>query len=102
MKPLILLLASGASNPAATQIANYTEVLLRANRDTYLSGPHTAGHQTAALAYFDQHWATLESPAGCGAPGLGDAGKRCIADRSRTGRWPWQQYYRDPIENGRQ
>jgi hypothetical protein len=101
MKPLILLFASSFSNPAATHIANYTEALLRANRDTYLRGPHNAQLKSAALAYFDQHWADLQSPMGCGAASLGDAGKRCLADRSRSGRWPWQQYYRDPIENGR-
>ena len=98
MKPLLLLLMSGFSNPAATQIANEMEALLRANRDTYLSGPHTAALQAAALAYFDQQWAALQSSTGCGAIVLGNAGKKCLADRSRAG--AWQQYYRDPIENG--
>jgi hypothetical protein len=91
---------SGFSNPAATQIANEMEALLRTNRDTYLSGPHTAALQAAALTYFDQQWAALQSATGCGAIVLGNAGRKCLADRSRAGAWPWQQYYRDPIENG--
>jgi hypothetical protein len=74
IEPLILAFMSTFSSPAVMQIANDMEPLLRPNRDTYLSGPHTPTLQAAALAYFDQHWAALQSSAGCGAAVFGDAG----------------------------
>jgi hypothetical protein len=101
MKILMLLFTSVFSNPAASQYVNDMEPLLQANRDNYLSGPHTIASQQAALAFFDQHWTALRSSSGCGAGVLKDAGRKCIVDRSRTGQWPWEVYYRDPIIYGR-
>jgi len=100
MKALMLLFMAVSSNPVATHIVNYIEPLSQANRDAYLAGPHTADRQQAALAFFDQNWAAFQSSTGCGATRLGSAGRKCIADKSRTGVWPWEQYYRDPIMNG--
>jgi hypothetical protein len=77
------------------------EELLRANREAYLAGPQTFARRDAALAYFDQQWRWLKSSQGCGNKMLGGAGARCIADRQRNGRWPWETYYRDPIVMGR-
>jgi hypothetical protein len=32
---------------------------------------------------------------------LGQPGVRCLQDRARNGNWPWETWYRDPIqENG--
>jgi len=94
---LIVWLAAWYSNVTVSQYVDGMEPLLAANRDAYLSGPHTLQRQTAALLYFDQSWAGLKSSAGCGDRLLGNAGQSCIADRSRRGSWPWEVYYRDPI-----
>lgn len=97
---LLLLLGAWYANDTATDFVNYLEPLLAANRDTYLSGPHTPDREQAALQFFDQHWAWLKSPQACGSTALRSAGVACIADRSRGGQWPWEAYYRDPIVNG--
>lgn len=102
MKSVVLMLLSAwYGNYTVTEIVDTLEIQLGANRDTYLAGPRTLQQQQAALQYFDQKWAWLKSSAACGSKTLGGAGKACIADRSRTGPWPWEQYYRDPIVNGR-
>jgi hypothetical protein len=95
----ILLLFMGAmyANITATQYVDDVEPLLQMNRDNYLAGPHTAANQAAALQYFDQTWRWLKSSQACGSRLLGTAGQTCIADRSRTGRWPWEVWYRDTI-----
>jgi len=66
-------------------------------RDTDLAGPHTAARQKAALQHLDQTWYWMNSSQACGNHILGNAGKACMADRSPTGRWPWQVWYRDTI-----
>ncbi len=98
---LLLLLSAWYSNYTVTDIVDTLEPLLDANRDAYLAGPLTRQRQDAALQYFDTQWAWLKSPAACGSRMLGSAGKTCIEDRSRTGRWSWEEYYRDPIVNGK-
>ena len=97
---LLLLLSAWYSKNTVTDLTNSLEPLLAANRDSYLSGPHTVARQQAALLYFDQQWAWLKSSQACGSRALGSAGTACIADRSRGGRWQWETYYRDPIANG--
>ena len=97
---LLLLLGAWFSNVTTTDFVDGLEPLLAANRDIYLSGPHTVQRQQAALQYFDQEWAWLKSSQACGSRLLGSAGTACIADRSRRGNWPWESYYRDPIVNG--
>ena len=96
---LLLLLSAWYAKDTVTDFVNILEPLLAANRDTYLSGPHTPDRQQAALQFFDQHWTWLKSPEACGSSRLGSAGTACIADRSRGGTWPWEAYYRDPIVN---
>jgi hypothetical protein len=101
MRTFLFLWLSGFIASGVTgQLVDDMAPLLGQNRDVYLTGPHTPDRQAAALLYFDQSWAWLKSPAGCGARGLGEAGKACIADRSRSGPWPWEKYYRDPIVTG--
>ena len=100
MKTLLLLWFSAwFSNITVAQYVDDIEPLLRANRDAYLGGPHTVQRRDAAIVYFDQEWAWLNSSQACGNRLLGSAGRRCIAERSRTGTWPWETYYRDPIVN---
>lgn len=95
------LIANSGCGPTcvlATNIVNQLEPKLEQNRDAYLSAsPRTASMQAAALANFDSAWAWLTSAQACGSPELGDAGKRCISDRARGGKWDWFAYYRDPI-----
>lgn len=100
MKSILLWFFSAwFSSITATNFVDSLEPLLAANRDTYLSGPHTTQRQQAAIQYFDQQWTWLKSSAGCGSKLLGKAGERCISDRSRAGSWSWEAYYRDPIVN---
>jgi hypothetical protein len=94
---LLLLLSAWYSKDTVTDFVNIVEPLLAANRDAYLAGAHTTDRQQAALLYFDQHWAWLQSSQACGSRTLGNAGTACLADRSRNGPWPWEAYYRDPI-----
>jgi hypothetical protein len=89
------------ANYTATDYVDSLEAMLRANRDTYLSGPHTLARRDAAIAYFDQQWRWLQSSQGCGNKMLGNAGRRCIVDRQRDGTWPWETYYRDPMISGK-
>ena len=96
---LLLFLSALYSNYTVTEFADAAETRLRANRDTYLAGPHTVARANLALQYFDQQWAWLHSPDACGSKLLRQAGTACIADRSRSGPWPWETYYRDPIVN---
>ena len=84
-------------NITVTQYVDDLEPLLAANRNIYMSGPHTVQRQQAALQYFDQNWAWLKSSSACGCKLLKQAGQFCIPDRSRSGAWPWETYYRDPI-----
>jgi len=97
MRTLMLLWMAAFASPVATQYVNELEPQLQSNRDVYLLGPHTSDRQKTALEYFDRHWAWLKSSAACGADVLGAPGKRCLADRARDGKWPWETYYRDPI-----
>ena len=94
---LILWLSAWYSNVTVTQYVDDVEPLLAANRDAYVSGPHTIQRQQVALQYFDQSWAWLKSSSACGSKLLKQSGQACLSDRSRSGSWPWETYYRDPI-----
>ncbi|HEY7087243.1 MAG TPA: hypothetical protein VH518_04085 [Tepidisphaeraceae bacterium] len=85
------------ANVTVSDYVDNMEPLLQQNRDYYLAGPHTPERKLQALAYFDQQWRWLKSGQGCGNKLLGNAGAKCLQDRSRTGDWPWEVYYRDPI-----
>src|SRR5215510_6239122 len=98
MRSVLLLFLSGwFSSLTTSQCVDDLEPLLRANRDQYLGGPHTADRQRTALAYFDQQWAWLHSSQACGCRMLGAAGTHCLEDRRRKGDWPWETCYRDSI-----
>lgn len=88
---------SGQQKIATTQIVNDLEPMLRRNLEAYFEGPRTVSSQALALKNFDDAWAWLSSQAACGNPEYGNAGRACIADRTRGGAWDWFAYYRDPI-----
>ena len=94
---IFFLLHSITAQQASTAYVNMLEPLLQRNRDAYLSGPHTAGRRREALASFDSWWVWLHSPESCGNPMMDDAGTACLSERERSGQWPWEKYYRDPI-----
>ena len=98
---LVLLLSAWYSSVTSTQFVDDIEPQLQRNRDNYLGGPHTATTQAAALAFFDSQWTWLHSSAGCGSKTLGQPGIRCLQDRARNGNWPWETWYRDPIQKRR-
>lgn len=84
----------------ATKDVEEVERRMVANRDAYLSGPRTKASQMVALQNYDALWNWLKSDQLCGNPELGDAGRRCIAEREHENpevRWDYQQFYRDPI-----
>lgn len=85
-----------AEKTAATKIVNEAEPYLKQNLDAYMaSANHTQSEKDQALANYDGIWSQVVQA--CSNASLEDAGKRCIADRSSGGRWPWASYYRDPI-----
>jgi hypothetical protein len=98
MKSVLLLwLSAFYANNTASQAVDTLEPLLQQNRDAYFAGPRTLPRQAQALAYFDVQWAWLKSPAGCGDRLLGRAGTACLRERARTGKYPWEVWYRDTI-----
>ena len=84
----------GQQKLQASQYANEAERLLQTNLAAFLSSPWRA-NQSAALLNFDQAWEELRTL--CGDPALGDAGRRCVSERDRGGKWDWFKVYRDPI-----
>ena len=98
---LLFWFSAWYANYTTSDFVDLAEVQLRLNRDAYLSGPRTPERRDAALLYFDQQWTWLRSAGGCGSRMLGESGKRCLAERTRVGQWPWEVYYRDPIIVGR-
>lgn len=94
---LQLLFARGQHKVQATKIVDTIEPKMKENLAAYQASPRTEIAKAQALANFDAMWqAVLE---GCGQSQLGAAGKACISDRQRGGKWDWFSYYRDPIEN---
>lgn len=90
----------GQTCVAATDIVNQMVPPLQANRDAYVNAPQrTPQMQADGLANFDAAWAFLSSSQGCGNPALGNAGKRCLSERDRGGKYSWFSSLRDPIAN---
>lgn len=97
-----------AQKEASTAVANDVEKFLQENLSAYQEGPRTREAQAYALAMFDDAWAYMSGPEGCGNADLGSAGRRCVSERQRGGTAPWCPtgqgcdwftLYRDPIEN---
>lgn len=93
---------------ASTKIADEIERLLKENLDGYMASERTRTIQAYALKNFDDAWAFLSGPEGCGNPELGEPGRRCISERQRGGSAPWCPtgtgcdwftLYHDPIAN---
>lgn len=53
--------------------------------------------QAYYLNNYDELWQALVNF--CSNSQLGSAGQNCISDRSPSGKYPWQAYYRDPISS---
>ena len=88
------------ADTATTIIVNGLAQQLQNLLNAYMAEQNvTCADQRAALDAYDNAWAWLQSPQGCGAPAYGSAGNRCISDRAPGGAYPWQSYYRDPIAN---
>ena len=70
----------GATCTEATTIVNQVEPYLVQNNQIYFTNPNrTTGDQQAALATFEQIWATVQQ--NCGNSQLGQAGQNCINER---------------------
>ena len=80
----------------ATKVANYAECIMQVNINTYmaLAPPRYLSQQAAALTVFDQAWSYLQQ--GCGVV-PGSAGKNCISERNRGGKYDYFARYRDQI-----
>jgi len=120
---LVSIFRRNAQKTEATKIVNSIEPKLIENIQGYFSGPRTKASQAQALANFDAAWEALKQA--CMNSQLGDAGRRCIADRDRGSChyrarctrydhgicieygsvdpsgdcWNWFVGYRDPIAN---
>lgn len=80
---------------ATTQIVDAVEPKLAENRDGYLNGPRTRSSQAQAIQNFLAGWEYVRQQ--CGAPEMGEPGRRCIVERDRRGVWDWWALYHDPI-----
>jgi hypothetical protein len=87
---------AGRQKLQATAFVEQVEPLLVMNLEGFLSSP-SREHQAAVLKDFDEAWQELR--AACGDAALGDAGRRCISERARGGRFDWFAAYRDPVAN---
>jgi len=81
----------GQSCIQASNIANQIEDVMKQNLAAYRAGQISGN---VAISNFDQLFAQLRQSC---LPIPGDAGKNCIGDRERGGKWDWYSYYRDPI-----
>lgn len=88
---------SGRQKTAATEVIQELEPYLIQNTQAFLAGPRTAASKEQALKNFDDLWNALISARGCGNPDLGDAGRRCIAERAEGGIYSWWKDHRDII-----
>jgi hypothetical protein len=82
----------------ANSVADY----MQKNLDYFNASPKTAADQQQAISNFMTAWGQLVQY--CSNPQMGNAGKRCIADRSGSrnggnGKYDWFAYYYDPIVN---
>jgi hypothetical protein len=75
-----------------SQWANQAAAALQQVMDGYfaLPSPRTVTQKALAIANFQTIWKQLQ--AGCGQPGTGNAGVRCISDR-QAGACTWRQKY---------
>ena len=82
----------------ASDYANKAELQMKQNLAAWQAlAPEqkTKTIQSLAVQNYDQLWDGLVRA--CSDPQLGTAGKRCVSDRDRNGKYPWAVYYRDPI-----
>lgn len=86
-----------AQETATTQIVDQAEKLMQQNLAAWQASDKYASEQAQAIKNFNDIWSQVV--AACNQQQYGDPGQRCIHDRERGGRWPWPEYYLDPIAN---
>jgi hypothetical protein len=88
------------ADTATTEIANQFATQMANLDSAYLNTPNpTCADQRAALDAFDQAWAWVQSPSGCGNGAYGSAGNACISERAPGGKYDATAANRDPIAN---
>lgn len=88
------------ADSATTAIANGLATQLTNLKNAYLAEAATCASQRAALDAFDNALVWFQSPSGCGNPGYGAAGNRCISERAFPGAiYSYIDQIRDPIAN---
>jgi hypothetical protein len=86
----------GAQKEAATKIVEQIGDKMKENVEAYFAGPRTLASQQQALANFDAAWNAMVQA--LSNRQLGDAGKRGIAERDRSGcKWHAACQTQDPL-----
>jgi hypothetical protein len=78
-----------------TQAVNQGEAFMKQNLAAWQASSKSLANQTQALQNYDAAWQAIVKF--CGNPAEGSPGERCISERSPTGIYPYQTWYRDPI-----
>lgn len=86
-----------AQETATTKIVDQAQTFMQQNLDAWNQSQKTKSEQAQAIANFNAIWAQVVQA--CNQQQYGDPGQRCIHDRERGGRWPWPEYFLDPIQN---
>jgi hypothetical protein len=85
---------------AASNEANTISDQMLANLNSWKAlsaAQKTTDVQAYYINNYNQLWNALVQY--CSNQQLGSAGQNCIADRSPTGKYPWNVYYLEPIQN---
>lgn len=87
-------LQSATQRDDTTNIANYAEMLMNENSQSYNSCQES---QATAISNFNQIWAWLVQE--CSNPSFGTAGGACVQDRQAGGKLDWFKIYLDTYSN---
>lgn len=89
---------NGSLKVILTQAYDSAEVQLKANLAAYLAGSANAIRRNKALEFFDAVWKQLyDFSLRNGTQGMVSWNER--QRTSQGGKWPWPEWYRDPIAN---
>lgn len=80
-----------------TAAVNQGEAYMKQNLAAWQASSKSLANQAQALQNYDQAWQAIVKF--CGQPSEGSPGERCISERSPSGIYPYQTWYRDPIAN---
>lgn len=87
----------GATCTMTSNFVNQVEPYMKQNVEAWQSSGKSCAEKQQCISNFEILWQKVEDY--CNNSQFGDAGKRCISDRSRGGKWDWFSYYLDPIQN---